>query len=147
MKAEFPRALHVEALEPCRLRIQWSTGETLAVDVAEALRRNPALKEILDPAVFMRAHAGEHGVSIEWMDSELGADNVYAWTREQMGEASHEMFYGWMARNSLSLEAAANALGMSRRAIAYYRSGAKPIPKHVWLACIGYETMHKREAA
>lgn len=28
MKAEFPRALKVEAIEPYRLRIRWSTGET-----------------------------------------------------------------------------------------------------------------------
>lgn len=147
MKAEFPRALKVKALEPYRLRIRWSTGETLDVDIADRLRRNRALKHVLDPDVFLRAHAGEHGASIEWEDSELGADNVYAWTREQMGEASHEMFYAWMTKNNLTLDTTAQALGMSRRMIAYYRSGAKPIPKHVWLACIGYENLHKQHAA
>jgi len=147
MKAEFPRALNVEAIEPYRLRIRWSTGESLDVDIADRLHRNQALKHILNPDVFLRVHAGEHGTSIEWEDSELGADNVYAWTREQMGEASHEMFYAWMVKNNLTLETTAQAMGMSRRMIAYYRSGAKPIPKHVWLACIGYENLHKQHAA
>ena len=147
MKTEFPRALHVKALKPYRLRIRWSTGETLEVDIIDYLRRNRSLKHVLDPAVFKRAHAGEHGTSIEWKDSELGADNVYAWTREQMGEASHEMFYGWMLKNGLTMESAAQALGMSRRMISYYRSGSRQIPKHVWLACIGYEHTHKQQAA
>jgi hypothetical protein len=144
MKAEMPRALEVTPLEPYRLRIRWSTGETLEVDLEEKIRRIPALAPLLDPAVFRRAHVAEHGGSIEWLDSEFGDDNVYAWTREQLGEASHEMFFEWMHRNGLSLSAAAEALGMSRRMVAYYRTGAKPIPKHVWLACIGWEVTQGR---
>jgi len=147
MKAEFPRALKVDAIEPYRLRIHWSTGEILDVDIAGHLRGNRALLHVLDRDIFLRAHADEHGRAIEWIDSELGADNVYAWTREQMGEASHEMFFAWMTKNSLNVETTAQALGMSRRMIAYYRSGAKPIPKHVWLACIGYDQLKKLHAA
>jgi hypothetical protein len=44
-----------------------------------------------------------------------------------------------MDRNKLTLDAAAKALGMSRRMLAYYRNGEKPIPKYVWLACLGWE--------
>lgn len=147
MKMECPGALDVVALEPYRLRIRWSTGEILEVDVAEKLRGVPCLAPILEPAVFARVHAGEHGTTIEWFDSEFGADNVYAWTCEQHGEASHEMFSDWMARNDLSLASAASALGLSRRMVAYYKSGAKPIPKLVWLACRGFELVRKRDAA
>ena len=53
---------------------------------------------LLKPAMFAEAHAGEHGVCIEWEDSEVGADNVYAWSREQAGQPSHEMFNAWMLR-------------------------------------------------
>lgn len=146
MKAEYPRALHVEALEPCRLRIRWDTGETLDVDVSGKLA-GPALDHLRAPALFALAHAGCGGTCIEWEDSEFGADNVYAWTREQMGEASHEMFFGWMYRNDLTLDAAAQALGMSRRMVAYYRTGRKPIPRHVWLACIGWEVVGGKKVA
>ena len=139
MKAELPCALEVTVLEPYRLRIRWSTGEILDVDLGGRIKNIPALSYLLDPEVFCRARAGGHGTSIEWVDSEFGADNVYAWTREQMGEASHEMFWDWMHRNGMSLSAAAEALGMSRRMVTYYRTGVRRIPKHVWLACLGWE--------
>ena len=42
-------------------------------------------------------------------------------------------------RNQLSLSSAAEALGMTRRMIAHYRSGSRPIPKTVQLACVGWE--------
>ncbi len=139
MRAVTPRALHVEALAPYRLRIHWDTGEVLEVDVGDKLKGVRALSHLLEPTAFAGAHAGEGGVSVEWEDSEFGADNVYAWTREQRGEASHEMFNEWMYRNDLAPGAAAEALGVSRRMVAYYRAGQKPIPKTVWLACRGWE--------
>ena len=147
MRAEFPRAIEVKALPGYRLRIRWSTGETLDVDLERKIREIPALARLLDPSLFSAVRAGEHGTCIEWEDSEFGADNVYAWTREQMGEASHEMLFDWMQRNNLSLSAAADALGMSRRMIAYYRTGAKPIPKHLWLACLGWECSQRHTCA
>ena len=55
---------------------------------------------------------------MEWTDSELGADNIYAWAKEQ-------------------------ALGMSRRMISDYRTAQKAIPRAVWLACLGWEASHK----
>ncbi len=139
MSAEFPRALAVTALAPYQLEIRWSTGKTLPVDLEERLRASPALAHVLDPKVFARARASDGGATIEWDDAELGADNVYAWTREQRGEMSHEMFYAWMQRHGLSLTKAADALGLSRRMVSYYRSGQRPIPKTVWLACRGWE--------
>ncbi len=139
MNRATPKALEVTALEPYKLRISWDTGETLDVDVEEQLRGVPEYARILDPVVFRQVHIAEWGGSIEWFDTEFGDDNVYAWTREQMGEASHEMFFGWMYRNNLSLDTAAEALGMSRRMVAYYRTGRKPIPKYVWLASLGWE--------
>ncbi len=51
-----------------------------------------------------------------------------------------------MECNQLSLRQATQAIGMTRRVIAYYKSGARPMPKTVWLACIGYEAV-QHEAA
>lgn len=137
----FPQLQAVEALAPYRLRTSWSTGEVLELDVEDRLRRHAALLPILDPAVFARVHVGEWGHSIEWIDEEFGADNVYAWAKEQAGEVSHEMFDDWMRRNSLSLSSAAEALGISRRMVSYYRTAHKPIPRQTWLACLGWEAI------
>jgi hypothetical protein len=84
---------------------------------------------------------------VEWFDTELGADNVYAWAKEQAGEASHQMFDRWMHRNGLSLTTAAAALGISRRMVSYYRTAQKPIPRAIWLACLGYEVVRPRTKA
>ena len=135
----FPRLLSVTALAPYRLRTTWSTGETLEVDLEPTLRRVPALAPLLEPTTFARAHLAPWGHGVEWSDSELGADNVYAWATEQSGAVSHEMLDDWMRRNGLSLTTAAQALGMSRRMISYYRTAEKPIPRAVWLACLGWE--------
>ena len=135
----FPKLQTVEALAPYRLRTTWSTGEVLEVDVGDTLRKIAALAPILDPAVFARVHIGEWGQSIEWLDEEFGADNVYAWAKEQAGEVSHEMFGTWMHRNQLSLNTAAEALGISRRMVSYYRTAHKAIPRAMWLACLGWE--------
>ena len=137
----FPQLQAVEALAPYRLRTTWSTGEVLEIDVEDRLRRHAALAPILDPAMFARVHISEWGHGIEWIDEEFGADNVYAWAKEQAGEVSHEMFDDWMTRNGLSLSGAAEALGISRRMVSYYRTAHKPIPRQTWLACLGWEAV------
>jgi hypothetical protein len=143
----FPKLTAVEALEPYRLRTTWSTGEVLEVDVETRLRKHPALAAILDPEAFARVHIGEWGNSIEWIDEDFGADNVYAWSKEQASEVSHEMFDGWMTRNGLSLTVAAEALGISRRMVSYYRTAHKAIPRTIWLACLGWEATRPKERA
>lgn len=135
----FPELQGVEALAPYRLRTRWSTGEVLDVDVSGILHNLPELAPLLEPETFALVHVGEWGGTVEWFDSELGADNVYAWAKEQAGQPSHEMLAAWMRRNGLSLTTAAAALGMSRRMVSYYRTARKPIPRHVWLACLGWE--------
>lgn len=44
-----------------------------------------------------------------------------------------------MHRNGLSLNTAAEALGISRRMVSYYRTAQKAIPRTIWLACLGWE--------
>jgi len=140
----FPKLQAVEALTPYRLRTTWSTGEVLDVDVESILRKHTDLQPILDPEVFIRVHIGEWGNSVEWFDEEFGADNVYAWAKEQAGAVSHEMFNEWIYRNDLSLSTAAEALGISRRMVSYYRTAHKAIPRTIWLACLGWEATKPR---
>lgn len=143
----FPKLTAVVALAPYRLRTTWSTGEVLEVDVGDILRKIPALARILDTEVFARVHIAEWGGGIEWFDTEFGEDNIYAWAREQAGEVSHEMFGDWMHRNGLSLTTAAEALGISRRMVSYYRTAHKAIPRSIWLACLGWEATRPKTKA
>ena len=41
-----------------------------------------------------------------------------------------------MQAHQLTQQAAADAIGISRRMLNYYLSAEKPIPKTVWLACL-----------
>lgn len=134
-----PTLIAVKALRPFRLLTSWDNGETLEVDVEPVLRKVPALEKLLDPKLFEIAHLAEFGQGVEWFDAELGADNVYAWANEQAGKVSHQMFDSWMRRNGLSLNTAAEALGISRRMVSYYRTAQKSIPRAIWLACLGWE--------
>ena len=47
---------------------------------------------------------------------------------------SPDAFRDWRERKAYTLDAAAQALGLSRRMVAYYEQGEKPIPKVVALA-------------
>ena len=108
-----PKLQAVEALKLYRLRTTWSTGEVLEVNV------EPALAKLIEPKAFAKVYLGEWGHGIEWVDSELGADNVYAWAKEQARAVSHQMFDSWMHRNGLSMNTAAEALGLSRRMVSW----------------------------
>jgi hypothetical protein len=141
----YPKLTSVEALIPYKLLTQWSTGEVLEVDFERVIRKIPTLQKLLSPKVFAKAHLSDWGQAIEWFDAELGADNVYAWAKEQAGEVSHQMFGSWMHRNELSLNTAADALGISRRMVSYYRTAHKPIPRAIWLACLGWEVTRPKD--
>jgi len=43
-------------------------------------------------------------------------------------------FRHWRERKAYTLDSATRALGLSRRTVAYYEQGAKPIPRVVALA-------------
>ena len=51
-----------------------------------------------------------------------------------------------MARHQLSLDAAARALGISRRMLAYCRTGEKSVPRTVGLAGLGWEVEQQAAA-
>jgi len=130
----------VEVKELYRLSITFKDGKTFYVDLERIIKEYPALAPLLNKALFSQVHVDEHGTTLTWNDEiDLAADNVRAEAVEQSGNISHERIWNWMHRNSLTLDTAAAALGISRRMVAYYRNGERPIPKHIWLACLGWE--------
>ena len=130
------------------LQLTFADGEEMQVDVAPIVERSPVLRPLLDAAVFKRAKLGEWGGSVTWGDDmlELAADNLRARAIEQAGGYSHETVMEWMHRHGLTQQAAADALGMSRRMLAYYLSGEKPVPRTVGLACLGWEVEQRLAA-
>jgi predicted transcriptional regulator len=77
-------------------------------------------------------------------DVDMGADRLWEMALEQTGHDTVE-FLRWRWRYGLSLTDAANALGLSRRQVAYYAGGKHRIPCTVLLACKGWEV--ERQAA
>ena len=61
------------------------------------------------------------------------------------GHEDARSFLEWRLRHALSLNKAADALGISRRMVAYYSNGEKKVPKPILLACRGWEV--EREPA
>lgn len=57
------------------------------------------------------------------------------------------LFRQWQDCNALSLTDAAKAIGLSRRTISQFRTGARPVPRVVALACKGWSSDRMKKAA
>ena len=143
-----PLIRSVKANAPATLETVWSTGETLAVDVSRLVKRFKLYAPLRNAGLFAKAKADPWGHAVNWPgDIDMGADQLYELGREQAGEWGPERFGAWMTTHALSLNAAADALGLSRRMIAHYRTGSRPIPRVVALACQGLSGRWKKRAA
>jgi DNA-binding transcriptional regulator YiaG len=137
-KKNLPRIVAVAAdKKPLTLRIQWDRAEESRVDVSgliETFRVYEPLRR--SPNMFARVRVGEHGTDVVWSDEiDMPADTLWRLAQEQTGlTMSADAFKHWRERKAYTLDAAARALGVSRRMVAYYEQGAKPIPRVVALA-------------
>lgn len=131
----------VEALPQYRLRLSYADGQTFEVDLADWVKNTKPLAQLQDAGLFAQAKIGFHGHCVEWIEDELdlGADNLRNLAIEQAGGIGHERIWNWLYETGLTLEQAAQALGISRRMLIYYRDGEKAIPRAIWLACLGWE--------
>lgn len=137
-KRNLPKVVKVAAdSKPFTLRVVWDNGEVRLVDVSgvigsfriyEPLRQSPEL--------FSRVQVGEFGTDVIWTERiDMSADTLWRLAQEQSGMTmSAEAFRRWRERQALTLDGAAQALGLSRRMVAYYEQGEKAIPRIVALA-------------
>jgi hypothetical protein len=140
------RLTAVKYVEQYTLRVRWISGAVTPVDLSEPVRRLKGLRAIRNKALFAKAAVGEGGHSVIWPGSlDMGADRLWELALEQSGRHDAVEFIRWRWRHGLSLHQAAEALGLSRRQVAYYASGRHDIPRTVLLACKGWEA--EREAA
>ncbi|MCC6193573.1 MAG: DUF2442 domain-containing protein [Burkholderiales bacterium] len=122
------------------LEVRYVGGPTVQVDFAELPERFAVFAPLARRAVFKRARVADWGHTLEWPGVDgLDADRVLEMALEQQGRADTLAFRRWQDRHGLSLAAAAAAIGMTRRSVSQYRTGARPVPRTVLLALKGWE--------
>jgi predicted DNA-binding transcriptional regulator AlpA len=139
----------VRPVLPSTLHLEFADGANLTLDLSDTIQSFTSLARLKNPEVFATACLAESGRVVVWDNNnmlELAADNLRARAIEQAGGVSHEFIWNWMAKNHLTLDTAAAAIGVSRRMLAYYRSGKNPVPRTVALACIGWEVGEQQAA-
>ncbi len=141
MKQKHFQVKAVKAVAPCKLIVTFGDDAVMDVDMGHLISRNAVFAPLQDVSLFLTAYVNHWGTGVVWIEDELdiAGDNLRAEALEQVGGISHERIWEWMHRNKLTLDTAAEALGISRRMLAYYRTGEKAIPRHLWLACLGWE--------
>lgn len=129
----------VQATGPASLHLVWSDGTQADLDLNATLG-DRAFASLRDPTEFAGVEVGDWGHSLAWPSGvELGADSLWLETLSATGHGDVRAFLEWRLRHALSLSKAADALGVSRRMVAYYSNGEKKVPKPILLACRGWE--------
>ncbi|MGP0093355.1 MAG: helix-turn-helix domain-containing protein [Xanthobacteraceae bacterium] len=128
--------------KPFTLHIRWDKGGESLVDVSgliQSFRVYTPLRR--SPQRFRQVRLGEHGTDVVWTDKiDMAADTLWRLAQEQSGATmTAEAFRSWRQRKAYTLDQAAKALGISRRMVAYYDQGDKPIPRLVALAARALE--------
>jgi hypothetical protein len=137
----------VEATGPVSLRLLWSDGANAELDLGTWLDA-PGFDALRDPVEFAHVEVGDWGHSLRWPSgAEMGADSLWLETLSASQRDDARRFLEWRLRHGLSLSAAAKALGLSRRMVAYYSNGEKRVPLTVLLACRGWEVSPRARTA
>jgi len=134
---------------PKELSLSFADGQRCIVSLADVIDKHPTLAPLEDPAVFRTVSLDEWNRGVIFADDDalsLASDNLRALAVEQSGEFSHQQLIAWMAHHAMTLDTAAEALDVSRRMLAYYRSGSKAIPRTVGLAMLGWDVYTQRGA-
>ena len=137
------------ARAPMVLSIRFAGGPAGRIDLSELLRGKRALAKLREPHAFRQAKPSDHGFGVAWPDGiEIGADSLYWLFRRQNGlwDGADEL-HVWRISHGLSLDQAAQELGVSRRMLSYYEARKWPVPKTVSLALIGWNAQRHRLAA
>ena len=137
-RKSLPRIISVAADEkPFTLRIRWDRGEESQIDVSGIIETFRVFEPLRgSPELFRQVRVGDQGTDVVWTDAiDMSADTLWRLAQEQSGATlSAEAFKHWRVRKAYTLDSAAIALGISRRMVAYYEEGKKPVPRVVALA-------------
>jgi DNA-binding XRE family transcriptional regulator len=133
----------IEARGGFVLHVKWADGLEGDADLGEHIHRFEVAAPLRDPVRFGQAAPGEGGFTADFGgDLEIPCDILRRMVLEAQGRLMPTRdFKAWKERNGLSLTRAAQALGVTRRTVAAYASGERPIPRTILLACKGWEAL------
>ena len=116
----------------------WRTHVDLSRPIAE-FRVYQGMRD--QPALFNKAVVGDLGTDVILPDgSDMSADTIWRLAQEQShATLSAAAFRNWRESHRYTFDGAAKALGVSRRMVAYYEEGKRPVPRVVALATKGLE--------
>jgi len=147
MKKQAARLESVTAEQGMKLSATYSDGRVLSVDLSDLAHRLQSFAELEDHAEFATAKVTDFGWTLEWdCGASLDSDRLIEMALEQAGMTENVSFRRWQDANNLSLTDAAKAIGLTRRTVSQYRTGARPVPRIVGLACKGWEVEHGQHA-
>ena len=122
------------------LAATYTGGNTIRVDLTDVTRRLEAFAPLESRREFRRATVVDFGWAVEWpCGASLDSDRLLEMALEQQGQVANIDFRRWQDRHQRSLTDAAKAIGLTRRTVSQYRTGARPVPRTVTLACKGWE--------
>ena len=144
-----PRLTAVTSVADYCLNVSFVDGSCGVINMKDFIFSLSGLAPLRDLVAFSGAVLGEYGWEAEWpqFDIQIGADTLFADMLDQRSETPADRFTVWRIRNNLSLAAASRELGVTVRTISAYGSGARPVPRTVQLACIGWEEERRRKSA
>lgn len=144
MKKRAARLERVDIVTSGVLKASYTDGRIITVDMNGSIRDYAVFAPLSDNAEFATAKVVDWGWSLEWdCGATIDCDRLIELALEQSGLAENVAFRQWQDRNGLSLSAAAEAIGLTRRTVSQYRTGARPVSRTVALACKGWEAMKK----
>lgn len=144
-----PRLKAVQPRSSARLELTFTSGQHYTLDMSDALKAYPGLAPLSKPKAFAGAVLGDGGWSVEWpeLDIQIGADTLLLDALAQNApDENTRVFIRWRLRHRMTLDQAAEALGVSPRSISRYSSGREVVPRTLALACLGWESLEHKAA-
>jgi DNA-binding XRE family transcriptional regulator len=134
VRERIPKIAAARIKRPLQLDVKWMDGAADSLDLAKLLGA-ARVKRLLGDRTLPSVEVENWGSSLRFSDgSEIGSLAVWLATLAARGQGDVREFIEWRLRDNLSLEKAADLLGLSRRTIANYCDGRHAVPKTVSLA-------------
>jgi len=131
------------------LEIEWEDGSRTPVDLTEPVFRLKVLKPLHRRDRFHQVAVGDWGWSVTWGDDmDLSGERLRTLAQEQAdAPVPPSAFRSWLKHHRLSHQRAAELLGVSKRSVDYYATGAQPVTRTLALAMKGLELELDRTGA
>lgn len=127
-------------LETYKIFITYTDKSEITVNLESLIKSLEIFKPLENFSEFLNVTITDFGFTLEWScGASLDSDKLFEMALEQRGLAENAHFRRWQDANHLSLSQAAQAIGLTRRTISQYRTGKRPVPRTVSLACKGWE--------